>query len=67
MNSTEFARRRKQLMGMVGEDGIVILPSAPVRTRSRDVEYRYRQDSNFLYFFGKFFFFKSVFVSTYFY
>ena len=24
---------------MVGEDGIAILPSAPVRTRSRDVEY----------------------------
>lgn len=37
---------------MVGEDGIVILPSAPVRVRSRDVEYRYRQDSDFYYLTG---------------
>jgi Xaa-Pro aminopeptidase len=52
MKSTEFARRRKQLMGMVGEGGIVILPAAPVRTRSRDVEYRFRQDSDFYYLTG---------------
>jgi len=52
MNKTEFARRRKTLMRMVGEDGIAILPSAPVRTRSRDVEYRYRQDSDFYYLTG---------------
>lgn len=39
-------------MRMVGEDGIAILPSAPVRTRSRDVEYRYRQDSDFYYLSG---------------
>ncbi len=36
-------------MRMVGTDGIAILPSAPVRIRSRDVEYRYRQDSDFYY------------------
>ena len=52
MKGTEFARRRKQLMGMVGEGGIVILPAAPVRTRSRDVEYRFRQDSDFYYLTG---------------
>ena len=52
MNSKEFARRRKQLMRMVGEGGIAILPAAPVRTRSRDVEYRYRQDSDFYYLTG---------------
>ena len=52
MNSKEFARRRKQLMDMVGPGGIVILPSAPVRHRSRDVEYRYRQDSDFFYLSG---------------
>lgn len=52
MNSKEFARRRKTLMRMVGEDGIAILPSAPVRTRSRDIEYRYRQDSDFYYLSG---------------
>ena len=52
MNSKEFARRRKTLMQMVGEGGIAILPSAPIRTRSRDVEYRYRQDSDFYYLTG---------------
>jgi Xaa-Pro aminopeptidase len=39
-------------MGMVGEGGIVILPAAPVRMRSRDVEYRFRQDSDFYYLTG---------------
>ena len=39
-------------MRMVGDDGIAILPSAPVRIRSRDVEYRYRQDSDFYYLTG---------------
>ena len=52
MNSKEFEKRRKQLMHMVGPGGIVILPSAPVRARSRDVEYRFRQDSDFYYLTG---------------
>ena len=52
MNSREFEKRRRQLMRMVGPGGIVILPSAPVRTRSRDVEYRFRQDSDFYYLTG---------------
>jgi Xaa-Pro aminopeptidase len=52
MNEKEFARRRKQLLRMVGHDGIAILPAAPVRMRSRDVEYRFRQDSDFYYLTG---------------
>jgi len=52
MNSKEFLKRRKQLMRMVGTGGIAILPSAPVRLRSRDVEYRFRQDSDFYYLTG---------------
>ena len=52
MNKNEFARRRKTLMRMVGEDGIAILPSAPVKIRNRDVEYRFRQDSDFYYLSG---------------
>ena len=52
MNLKEFEKRRKQLMRMVAPGGIVILPSAPVRTRSRDVEYRFRQDSDFYYLTG---------------
>ena len=52
MNSKEFERRRRQLMRMVGTDGIAILPAAPVRKRSRDVEYHFRQDSDFYYLTG---------------
>jgi Xaa-Pro aminopeptidase len=52
MKPAEFAKRRNTLMRMVGEDGIAIMPSAPVRTRSRDVEYRFRQDSDFYYLTG---------------
>jgi Xaa-Pro aminopeptidase len=52
MNSKEFVRRRRQLIRMVGNGGIAILPAAPIRTRSRDVEYRYRQDSDFYYLTG---------------
>jgi Xaa-Pro aminopeptidase len=39
-------------MRMVGAEGIAILPSAPPRMRSRDVEYRFRQDSDFFYLTG---------------
>ena len=52
MNSKEFLRRRKQLMSMVGADGIAILPAAPIRMLTRDVEHRYRQDSDFYYLTG---------------
>jgi Xaa-Pro aminopeptidase len=52
MNPTEFARRRRQLMRMMEDDGIAILPAAPVRTRSRDTEHPYRQDSDFYYLTG---------------
>jgi len=49
MNAKEFARRRRQLMRMMGKGGIAILPAAPVKVRNRDAEYAYRQDSDFLY------------------
>jgi Xaa-Pro aminopeptidase len=52
MNSKEFARRRRQLMRMVGPGGIAILPAAPAKIYSRDVEYRFRQDSDFFYLTG---------------
>lgn len=48
----EFARRRKQLMKFMGRDTIAILPAAPVRHRNNDVEYAYRQDSDFFYLTG---------------
>lgn len=48
----EFGRRRKALMEMMEPNSIAILPSAPVRRRSRDTDYHFRQDSNFLYLSG---------------
>ncbi len=52
MNKKEFAKRRKQLMRIVGKDAIAILSASPVRQRNRDVEYPYRQESDFLYLSG---------------
>ena len=47
-----YARRRRQLMRMAGDDAILILPAAPERIRSRDTHYPYRQDSDFAYLTG---------------
>jgi len=52
MAREEFARRRRQLMRSMGRDSIAVLPAAPVRHRNGDVEYAYRQDSDFHYLTG---------------
>ncbi len=52
MSRDEFARRRRQLMRLMGRDSIAVLPAAPVRHRNGDVEYAYRQDSDFHYLTG---------------
>ena len=39
-------------MRLMGRDSIAILPAAPVRHRNNDVEYAYRQDSDFYYLTG---------------
>jgi Xaa-Pro aminopeptidase len=52
MDRSEFARRRRQFMRMIGKDAIAILPAAPVRHRNGDIEYAYRQDSHFYYLCG---------------
>ncbi len=48
----EFARRRRQLMKLMGRDAIAVIAAAPVRIRNNDVEYAYRQDSDFFYLTG---------------
>jgi Xaa-Pro aminopeptidase len=48
----EYIRRRKQLMRMMGRDSIAIIPTAPERTRNRDVEFPFRADSDFYYLTG---------------
>jgi Xaa-Pro aminopeptidase len=52
ISAAEFARRRKQLMRMAGNDAILVLPAAPERVRSLDTHYPYRQDSDFWYLCG---------------
>jgi Xaa-Pro aminopeptidase len=52
IDAKEFARRRRQLMRMAGDDAILVLPAAPERIRSRDTHYPYRQDSDLWYLTG---------------
>lgn len=52
MRKDEFARRRRQLMKMMGKGGIAILPAVPEKTRNSDVTYHYRPDSDFFYLTG---------------
>jgi Xaa-Pro aminopeptidase len=39
-------------MKLMGKDSIAIVPAAPIRHRNSDVEYAYRQDSDFFYLTG---------------
>jgi Xaa-Pro aminopeptidase len=52
MNQREHSRRRRALMRRMGRDDIAILPAAEPKLRNRDVEYRYRPDSDFYYLTG---------------
>jgi len=52
MNFTEFRRRRRQLMRMMGDDAIAILPTAAELVRNRDVLFPFRPDSDFYYLTG---------------
>jgi Xaa-Pro aminopeptidase len=48
----DFVRRRRDLMGMIGANGIAVLAAAPERVRSRDTLFIYRPDSDFYYLTG---------------
>ena len=52
MDQKEFARRRKQLMHMMGPGSIAILPTNPEQSRNRDVDFPFRPDSDFYYLSG---------------
>lgn len=49
LRKDEFARRRRQLMKVMGKGGIAILPAAAEKQRNSDVHYHYRPDSDFHY------------------
>lgn len=50
-NPTEYRQRREQLMAKIGS-GTAIFRSAPMAVMHNDVEYAYRQDSDFFYLTG---------------
>lgn len=52
MKQTEFKKRRKQLMQQIGIGNIALIGSAATRVRNRDVDYPFRQDSDFYYLTG---------------
>jgi Xaa-Pro aminopeptidase len=52
VNSKVYAKRRRQLMRMMSDNSVAILPSAPLLVRNRDVEHGFRQDSDFMYLSG---------------
>jgi len=52
MKQSEFKRRRKALMQQIGKGNIALIASASNHTRNRDVEFPFRQDSDFYYLTG---------------
>jgi len=52
VNATEFARRRRHLMELIGSGGIAVLPAATEKVRSRDTLFDYRPDSDVYYLTG---------------
>ena len=48
---SEYRQRRENLMAKIG-DGTAIFRSAPMAVMHNDVEYAYRQDSDFFYLTG---------------
>lgn len=52
LKKSEFARRRKALMQMIGPEGIVILLASSQSRRNADTDYAFRQNSDFYYLSG---------------
>ncbi len=52
ISNQEFARRRRDLMAQMEPDSIAIVPAGIEKIRNRDVEFPFRQDSDFYYLTG---------------
>ncbi len=48
----DYEGRRRQLMAKMSDRGVLVLPTAGLQTRSRDVYYPFRADSDFFYLTG---------------
>ena len=51
-SSKDYALRRRELVTLLKDDSIAILPGAVSQIRNSDVHYRFRQNSDFLYLTG---------------
>jgi len=51
LNETHYQARRQKLLASI-EEGVAILSSSPLKIRSNDTEYPYRQNSDFYYLTG---------------
>lgn len=52
MSARDYLKRRKNLMRSMGSNSIAILSGAQLCSRNRDVDYPFRQDSDFYYLTG---------------
>jgi Xaa-Pro aminopeptidase len=50
--SNEYERRRRDLMNMMNMGCVAVVPGSSTKLRSRDVDYPFRQDSDFFYLTG---------------
>ncbi len=48
----EFIERRKKIIHSLPEEAIAVIPGASVQSRNGDVDYPFRQNSDFLYLTG---------------
>jgi Xaa-Pro aminopeptidase len=52
ISTDEFTQRRATLLAQLDDNSAVLIQSAPMVNRNSDVDYLFRQDSNFFYFSG---------------
>ena len=52
ITASEHRRRREVLMSMMSPDSIALIPGASLKRRNRDIQYLFRQDSDFYYLSG---------------
>lgn len=52
MDTSIYQRRRAELINQIGENDIVIVTTAAVKSRNSDVDYQFRPDSDFYYLSG---------------
>lgn len=52
ITAAEFKKRRQRLMDMMSPGAVAVIPGAKQQRRNRDVQYLFRQDSDFYYLTG---------------